>query len=175
MRCNQIAEQYPGSCPTQQGLVGEAEFHTEQQRKIDSHPCQVCVEAHQQVFPHQGRFPHHLVQRAQIKPSGKLESKGDEHIYPRPYPLRDKALEHWHGERYRLCRVVQFRSYQYSTLHSTLNPALRRLTLSASLPCRRMRMGTLCSTLTKFPVALSCGIKENAAPVASDMDSTTPL
>lgn len=103
MRCNQITEQYPGSCPTQQGFVGEAEFHTEQQRKIDSHPCQVCVEAHQQVFPHQGRFPHHLVQRAQIKPSRKLESKGDEHIYPRPYPLRNKTPEHWHGERYRLC------------------------------------------------------------------------
>ena len=64
MRSNQVAEQYPGCCPAQQRLVGETEFHAEQQRKIDSHSCQVRVEAHQEVFPHQGRFPHHLVQRA---------------------------------------------------------------------------------------------------------------
>ena len=99
----QITEQHPGGCPAKQRLIGEAKFHAEQQRKIDSHSCQVRVEAHQQVFPHQGRFPHHLVQRAQIKPSGELEGKGDEHIHPRPYPLRNKAPEHRHGERHGLC------------------------------------------------------------------------
>ena len=103
MRSNQVAEQYPGCRPAKQRLVGETELHAEQQREIDGHSRQVRVEAHQEVFPHQGRFPHHLVQRAQIKPSGELEGKGYEYIDPRPYPFRDKAPKHRHGKRHGLC------------------------------------------------------------------------
>ncbi len=63
MRRNQVAEQYSRSRSTKQRLVGETELHAEQQREINGHPCQVSVKAHQEVFPHQGRFAHHLVQR----------------------------------------------------------------------------------------------------------------
>ena len=103
MWCKQVAKQYTRCGPAKQRLIGEAKLHAEQQREIDGHPCQVRVEAHQEVFPHQGCFPHHLVQRTQIKSSGELEGKGYEHIHPRPYPLRDKTPEHRHGERHGLC------------------------------------------------------------------------
>ena len=103
MRRNQIAEQYSGSRSTQQRLVGETELYAEQQRKINGHSCQVCVKAHQKVFPHQGRFAHHLVQRAQIKSTGKLESDSYEYIYPRSYLFRDKIPEHRHRKRHGLC------------------------------------------------------------------------
>ena len=42
-------------------------------------------------------------------------------------------------------------------------------------PLRRMRTGMRCSTFTKLPVALSCGIIEKAEPVASLIRSTVPL
>src|SRR2546426_5600128 len=38
----------------------------------------------------------------------------------------------------------------------------------------RMRTGTRCTTLVKFPVALSGGSSENRAPVAGEMLSTWP-
>lgn len=50
-----------------------------------------------------------------------------------------------------------------------------RFKSSGLFPFRLIRTGIRCSTFTKFPVALSCGIIEKAAPVASEMDSTTPL
>ena len=103
MRRNQVTEQYPGSRPAKQYLVGETELHAEQQREINRHSCQVRVKAHQEVFPHQGRFAHHLVQRAQIKPTGELERDSDEYIHPRPYPFRNKVPEHRHGKRHVLC------------------------------------------------------------------------
>lgn len=50
-----------------------------------------------------------------------------------------------------------------------------RFKSSGLFPFRLIRTGIRCSTFTKFPVALSCEIIEKAAPVASEMDSTTPL
>ena len=50
-----------------------------------------------------------------------------------------------------------------------------RFKSSGLFPFRLIRTGIRCSTFTKFPVALSCGIIEKAAPVASEMDSTTPV
>ena len=50
-----------------------------------------------------------------------------------------------------------------------------RFKSSGLFPFRLIRTGIRCSTFTKFPVALSCGIIEKAAPVASEMDSTTHL
>ncbi len=50
-----------------------------------------------------------------------------------------------------------------------------RFKSSGLFPFRLIRTGIRCSTFTKFPVALSCGIIEKAAPVASEMDSTTPF
>ena len=103
MRRNQIAEQYPGSRPTQQCLVRETELHAEQQREINGHPCQVRVQTHKKVFPHQGRLAHHLVQGSEIQPAGELERNGDENVYPRPCLLRYKPPEHRHGERHGPC------------------------------------------------------------------------
>ena len=65
----------PVAAPHNSVLLVKLEVYAAKiQRKINGHSCQVCVKAHQKVFPHQGRFAHHLVQRAQIKSAGKLES-----------------------------------------------------------------------------------------------------
>ena len=120
---------------------------------------------------HQGGFTHHFIQRAQIKPARKLECHRKEHINPRLDAPRNKTAEHRHHKRSAKYRCSHS---QYLTLHSTLNPARRSFSLLSSFPFRLMRTGTRCSTFTKFPVALSCGMSEKAAPVASDMDSTTP-
>ena len=63
MRSQQVADQSPRSRGDHQRLVGEAELHPEQNREIDGHPSQIAVQAHHQVFPHQGCFAHHLVER----------------------------------------------------------------------------------------------------------------
>ena len=69
MRSKQVTGQDPCSGGTQQSLVREAELHPEQQREIDGHTCQICIKAHEDVFPHKGRFSHYPVHCPEIKSS----------------------------------------------------------------------------------------------------------
>ena len=82
VRSKQIAHQRSGGCRYEQGLVGEAKLHAEQQRKIDGHAAKIGVKTHLQVFAHKRRAAHHLIERTEVKPSRQLKRYCHEDVNP---------------------------------------------------------------------------------------------
>lgn len=83
IRCDEVARNHSQRSRREQRLVGKAELHAEEQRKVHSHPRQVAVKAHLKIFAHQGSFAHHVTQVGHVESARELEGDGDEDIQPR--------------------------------------------------------------------------------------------
>ena len=83
IRCDEVAYDNSQRSCREQRLVGEAELHAEEQRKVHSHPRQVAVKTHLEVFAHQGSFAHHVTQVGHVESARELEGNGNEDIQPR--------------------------------------------------------------------------------------------
>ena len=175
----QIAHHNHGGRRHEQQLVAEAELHAEEYGEVERHTDERGVQTHLHVLAHYTPLAHYIVHGTQIHAVRQLEAERQNDVYPRPYPLGHKVVIHGHGERHGgsasrmlVISVVVHRGYLL-TVHSTFMPARNLASFDLS-PSRCMRTGMRCSTLTKLPVALSCGMSEKAEPVASLMRSTVP-
>ena len=83
IRCDEVAHHHSQRSRREQRFIGKAELHAEEQRKVHSHPRQVAVKAHLEVFAHQGSFAHHVTQVGHVESARELEGNGDEDIQPR--------------------------------------------------------------------------------------------
>lgn len=108
MRGCEIADQTPECGSSQQCLVGKAELHPEEDGKPDGHAGKIRIQAHLKVFPHECSRSDHLVQRAEIQSSGKLEGERKEDINPRAHLFRDEIPEHWHRKFGNISRSGHF-------------------------------------------------------------------
>lgn len=83
IRCDEVAHNHSQRSRREQRLVGKAELHAEEQRKVHSHSRQVAVKAHLEVFTHQRSLAHHVTQVGHVESARELEGDSDEDIQPR--------------------------------------------------------------------------------------------
>ena len=148
----QISDENNGCRRHKQKLICEPKLGTKQDWKPDCHSGKIAIQQHRNILAIPRILSNHIVHRPQVNASAELKTKCQHHINPRTNRLWNPVVVHWHCKR----RNLLF--HQYSTSHSTFMPA-RSLSRQSSF-ANLMRTGTRCSTFTKFPVALSCGIIE---------------
>ena len=98
MHGDEVADGDDDGRGAQELLIGEAELHAEEQRKVYCHACEACVEEHEQVLNHKACCAADRFKGSEVYAAAELYAEDGEDIYPWLKDAWYPWAEHGHGE-----------------------------------------------------------------------------